>query len=93
MRHREIWLGDVARAAAALGASDPSAWKRIAALLGLGPGNVPAPASEPSLDAVAVHSPPRCPDRTRRKAPAGPYRSLHRMARRGIRPPPPRTLR
>ncbi|MFF4232346.1 hypothetical protein [Streptomyces sp. NPDC001820] len=57
MRHREIWLGDVARAATALGAWDPSAWQRIAALLGLGPGSMPAPAFEPSPDVVAAHSP------------------------------------
>lgn len=60
---REIWLGDVARAATTLGMTDAAGWERVAALLGLGPGSEPVPAAEPPGDVTAFPPPPPEPGR------------------------------
>lgn len=78
---REIWLGDVVRAAHALGADDSAGWRRAAELLGLGngaddhdrpapppPGDPAPPSPEPAPhDAAPAHIARPGPD----PAPAG----------------------
>ncbi|MDX3451044.1 hypothetical protein PV396_03625 [Streptomyces sp. ME02-8801-2C] len=51
---REIWLGDVVRAAAALGVSDAAGWERVASLLGLGPGAERELPAQPPPDPTAL---------------------------------------
>ncbi|MEU6225392.1 hypothetical protein [Streptomyces sp. NPDC047042] len=58
---REIWLGDVARAASALGLTDAAGWERVAALLGLGPGVGQVPVAEPPGDPTDLPAPPTEP--------------------------------
>ncbi|MGW1714779.1 hypothetical protein [Streptomyces sp. NBC_00075] len=58
---REIWLGDVVRAATTLDVTDRSGWERVAALLGLGPGTGPTPPAEPSTDVTALPQPASAP--------------------------------
>lgn len=60
---REIWLGDVARAATTLGMADQAGWERVAALLGLGPGGEPVPVAEPPRDVMDLTPPPAAPGR------------------------------
>jgi len=60
---REIWLGDVARAATTLGMTDQAGWERVAALLGLGPGGEPLPVAEPPRDVTDLPPPPTDPGR------------------------------
>ncbi|UIX30072.1 hypothetical protein [Streptomyces sp. GQFP] len=61
---REIWLGDVARAATTLGVTDVVGWERVAALLGLGPGTEPTPLAEPPADGTTPPPPAPATGRT-----------------------------
>ncbi|MER6160284.1 hypothetical protein ABT147_32815 [Streptomyces sp. NPDC001868] len=75
---RETWLGDVARAADALGIEDAAGWERVAALLGLGQGAPPDSVEpRPAGDDTAVPRPTAMPGPgtaagTGRTAPATP---------------------
>ncbi|MBW8736638.1 MAG: hypothetical protein JF621_05700 [Streptomyces turgidiscabies] len=65
---REIWLGDLVRAATALEVTDAAGWERVASLLGLGPGPERELPEEPLLDTPAFPQPVSTPSR---RDPAG----------------------
>ncbi|WP_405773577.1 hypothetical protein [Streptomyces sp. NBC_01538] len=65
---REIWLGDLVRAATALGVTDAVGWARVASLLGLGPGSERELPEEPLPDTPAFPQPASTPSR---RDPAG----------------------
>ncbi|WP_369034663.1 hypothetical protein [Streptomyces adonidis] len=69
---REIWLGDVARAATTLGMTDQAGWERVAALLGLGPGGETVPVAEPPRDVTDLTPPPAAPGRVGLTGDGGP---------------------